>query len=123
MQRPKGKDLMGTFRAKSSLQLAAGKKMEPQSYSHKEMNSANNPLGLEEGPEHQKRMLHDNHFHCNFLRPWEKDPMKLCPDSYPTETVRQYMYIALYCLVLGNFCSHKKLIQALTLRVISSSYL
>lgn len=47
----------GRFGTKHSLQLVATKKMDPQSCSHKERNSANNHLDLEEGPQQQQRML------------------------------------------------------------------
>lgn len=40
------------------------------------------------------------------------------------ETVRPYMYVLLYDVVFGNLLhSDRKLMETLTLRVISSSYL
>lgn len=77
--------------------------MGPQSYSHKGLNSANSHLGLE-------GMQLSNHFYFSLVRSWAKDPVKLQPDFCSKETARQYMYVALYCLVLGNLLySYRKL--------------
>lgn len=68
------------------------------------------PLGFGRGPRTSERNAAWQKLLFHSCEIWAENPVKLWPDFCSTETVRQYRYVVLYCLVFGNLLHSHKLI-------------